>query len=180
MLMLSQNIATLADTVILQRHAYHTRSDVKGLAGQLWAPTLVRAASFYAPFSAGSGDVRYHTPLGVASPARPVATQPLVFWRFGGIARGHFPYPPYQCTGRHAFRKATVAWWLCRLRSLCFLSGFLFLFDGINSVCIERVGTRTAVGGKISSALAGMSITIDPAIAGWHEESADSASAAPS
>ena len=27
--MLSQNLATLADTVILQRHAYHTRSDVK-------------------------------------------------------------------------------------------------------------------------------------------------------
>ena len=52
---------TLADTVILQRHAYHTRSDVKGLAGKFWAPTLVRAASFYAPFSAGS--LRFHTPL---------------------------------------------------------------------------------------------------------------------
>ena len=52
---------TLAHTVILQRHAYHTRSDVKGLAGKFWAPTLVRAASFYAPFSAGS--LRFHTPL---------------------------------------------------------------------------------------------------------------------
>ena len=52
---------TLADAVILQRHAYHTRSDVKGLAGKFWAPTLVRAASFYAPFSAGS--LRFHTPL---------------------------------------------------------------------------------------------------------------------
>ena len=28
--------------------------------------------SFYAPFRAGSADVRFHTPLGVTSPARPV------------------------------------------------------------------------------------------------------------
>ena len=79
------------------------------MAGQLWAPTLVRAASFYAPFSAGSGDVRFHTPLGVASPARPVATQHLVFWRFGGIAPGHFLYPPLTATrpaAYNAYREA--------------------------------------------------------------------------
>ena len=78
----------------------------------MWAPTLVRAASFYAPFSAGSGDVRFHTPLGVASPARPVATQPLVFWRFGGIAPGHFPYlllreqPRHPATHRASLRRS--------------------------------------------------------------------------
>ena len=83
MLMLSQNLATLADTVILQRHGYHTRSDVKG-----WQDSCGHPRSCVPPhstqLSAGSGEVRFHTPLGVASPARPV--QPLVFWRFGGIA----------------------------------------------------------------------------------------------
>ena len=97
--MLSQNLALLLIGFVCNgTPTIRAATKTNGGTVVLWPPTLMRAASFYAPFSAGSGDVRFHTPLGVASPARPVATQHLVFWRFGGIAPGHFLYPPLTAT----------------------------------------------------------------------------------